>query len=157
MSRVASERLRWVVDVLAVAPSDRVLEVGCGHGVAVSLICEQLRDGRVSAIDRSRKMIEAAQRRNREYVDAGKAMLRLGAIEEADFGEQRFDKVLAVHVAALRERARRGCRPFAISSPRADPSTSSIRLPGGRGSSRRAARPARSLRASRAMGSWSSR
>jgi SAM-dependent methyltransferase len=97
----ASERQAWVVETLAVDPADRVLEVGCGHGVAVSLICERLTTGRVVAIDRSRTMIDAATKRNREHVASGKAEFLTVALEDADFGAERFDKVFAVHVAAF--------------------------------------------------------
>ena len=64
-------------------PSDRLLEVGCGHGVAVSLVCERLTTGTITAIDRSPKMIEMATRRNREHVDAGRAVLEAVALEDA--------------------------------------------------------------------------
>lgn len=41
MAGQASERFAWAVDALEVRPAD-LLEVGCGHGVAVSLACERL-------------------------------------------------------------------------------------------------------------------
>jgi ubiquinone/menaquinone biosynthesis C-methylase UbiE len=97
----ASARLRWAVDVLGVAPDDRVLEVGCGHGVAVSLVCERLDRGRITAIDRSPKMIETATRRN--HAHAGKARFIAAPLERADLGDETYDKVFAVHVAALHE------------------------------------------------------
>ena len=95
----ASARLTWAVETLGVEPADRVLEVGCGHGVAASLVCE--RGGRLTAIDRSEKMIALATRRNQEHVAAGRARFEAVALEHADFGAERFDKVFGVHVAAL--------------------------------------------------------
>src|SRR5687768_8531099 len=99
MAGKASERLAWAVDTLEVRPADRMLEVGCGHGVAVSLICERLTSGTITAIDRSPKMIEMARRRNRAHVEAGRAVLEAIALEDADFGALRFDKVFAFNVA----------------------------------------------------------
>jgi SAM-dependent methyltransferase len=95
----ASERFVWAVDTLEVRPAERLLEVGCGHGVAVSLVCERLTTGTITAIDRSPKMVEMASRRNREHVGAGRAVLEAVALEDADLGNQRFDKVFAFNVA----------------------------------------------------------
>jgi ubiquinone/menaquinone biosynthesis C-methylase UbiE len=97
----ASERIVWAVGVLDVQPSDRLLEVGCGHGVAASLVCDRLDGGRLTAIDRSAKMIEMATRRNEEHVAAGRASFETVAVERMDLGDERFDKVFGVHVAAL--------------------------------------------------------
>jgi SAM-dependent methyltransferase len=99
MAGNASERFVWAVDTLAVRPADRVLEVGCGHGVAVSLVCERLTTGTITAIDRSPKMIEMATRRNRVHIGAGRARLQAVALEDAALGERCFDKVIAFNVA----------------------------------------------------------
>ncbi len=99
MAGKASERFVWAVDTLQVGPADRLLEVGCGHGVAVTLVCERLTTGTITAIDRSPKMIEMATRRNRDHVDAGRAVLEAIALEDADLGDRRFDKVFAFNAA----------------------------------------------------------
>ena len=97
----AAERLVWAVDVLAVEPTDRLLEIGCGHGVAVSLVCEKLDGGTITAIDRSAKMIEAARKRNAEHVASGVAFFQTVSLEEADLGDVRFDKVFAINVGVF--------------------------------------------------------
>jgi len=93
-----SERLRAIVDELDIQPADRVLEIGCGHGVAATFVCERLDDGHLTAIDRSAKMIEAAAKRNAAYVEAGKAEFLVAKLEELELGDRRFDKVFAVRV-----------------------------------------------------------
>jgi ubiquinone/menaquinone biosynthesis C-methylase UbiE len=93
-----SERLQRVVERLDIQPGDRVLEIGCGHGVAATMVCERLETGRLTAIDRSPKMVEAAARRNAEHVEAGRAEFLVATLEELDLGERRFDKIFAVRV-----------------------------------------------------------
>jgi ubiquinone/menaquinone biosynthesis C-methylase UbiE len=94
-----SARLRAIVDELDLQPGDRVLEIGCGHGVAASYVCERLDGGgRLVAVDRSPKMIEAAARRNADHVRAGRAQFLVAELESLDLGDRRFDKILAVRV-----------------------------------------------------------
>jgi ubiquinone/menaquinone biosynthesis C-methylase UbiE len=110
-----SERLRKVVEALDIRPGDRVLEIGCGHGVAASYVCERLDGGRLTAVDRSRKMIEAAERRNSEHVAAGRAEFIVAKLEDLDLDERRFDKVFAVRVGLFHresERARGLVEPW---------------------------------------------
>ena len=104
-----SERLRKVVEKLDVRPDDRILEIGCGHGVAATLVCERLEGGHLTAIDRSEKMIEAARRRNASHIEAGKAEFIACDLEGFDPEDRRFDKVFAVRVGLFHrepERAR---------------------------------------------------
>jgi ubiquinone/menaquinone biosynthesis C-methylase UbiE len=93
-----SERLQRIVDQLGIQPDERVLEIGCGHGVAATMVCERLETGRLTAIDRSAKMIAAAARRNASHVEAGRAEFLVATLEDADLGERRFDKIFAVRV-----------------------------------------------------------
>jgi ubiquinone/menaquinone biosynthesis C-methylase UbiE len=104
-----SERLEAIVDRLDIKPDDRVLEIGCGHGVAATMVCERLDGGRLTAIDRSPKMIEAAHKRNAAFVEAGKAEFLVQKLENMDLGDRRFDVIFAVRVGLFHrepERAR---------------------------------------------------
>lgn len=102
-------RLEAVVARLELDPADRVLEIGCGHGVAATLVCDLLAGGTYTAIDRSAKMVAAATRRNAGHVRSGTAEFLVGALEDADLGERRFDRIFAVRVGLFHrepERAR---------------------------------------------------
>lgn len=98
MTQRASERITWAVDSLAVAPGHRLLEIGCGHGVAVSLVCERLRTGHITALDRSATMVAQARARNAGPITAGLAAVERGTLLDVDLGEQAFDTVFAIHV-----------------------------------------------------------
>lgn len=104
-----TERLRAIVERLNIAPDDHVLEIGCGHGVAATLVCERLAggSGRLTAIDRSPKMIAAAARRNAAHVEAGRAEFLVARLEELDLGDRRFDVVLAVRVGLFHREPQR--------------------------------------------------
>lgn len=97
MTLEASARLAWAVDTLDPKPDDRLLEVGCGHGVAVTLVSRRLETGTIIGIDRSEKMIAAATRRNRPHVDADRAFLLCTQFPDTGL-EPPFDTVFAAHV-----------------------------------------------------------
>jgi cyclopropane fatty-acyl-phospholipid synthase-like methyltransferase len=97
----ASERLVWAVDCLDVQPDDRLLELGCGHGVAISLVCDRLGGGSIVGIDRSERMTEAARNRNGHHIASGKATVETVSLQEANFGRRTFDKVFGIHFPVL--------------------------------------------------------
>jgi ubiquinone/menaquinone biosynthesis C-methylase UbiE len=104
-----SDRISNFVEAMNVQPDDKVLEIGCGHGVAATLVCERLDKGRYLAVDRSQKMIDTAIKRNDAFVRAGRASFMPGSLETLDLGKQRFDKVFAMRVRLFKddpERAR---------------------------------------------------
>lgn len=95
MADKIADRLLWAVDVMDIQPADHVLEIGCGHGVAVSLVCEKLVTGTITALDRSEKMINMARRRNKE---CDKADFHVAALAEAGLSGKTFNKIFAFHV-----------------------------------------------------------
>ncbi|MGH3760736.1 class I SAM-dependent methyltransferase [Actinophytocola sp.] len=103
------DRIRWAVEVVDPRPDERLLEIGCGPGVAAALVCERLRTGRLTAVDRSPVAVERTRRRNAEHLTAG----RLEVVQsELDTLETHgHDKAFSVNVnvfwttAATRELA----------------------------------------------------
>lgn len=94
------QRLRWAVETLGVQPGDQILEIGCGGGVAVPLVCERLTTGRLLAIDRSPTQIDRAAGQNADLLVAGKVLFRTTGYEAAAFYQTktRFDKIFAINV-----------------------------------------------------------
>lgn len=98
-----SDRLRQAVKALPLTPGMRVLEIGCGPGVAARAVAAQIGDGKVVAIDRSETAIDQATRGSAAEIAAGRLEFRCSAIEDfalAD-GEAPFDLAYAHRVGAL--------------------------------------------------------
>jgi SAM-dependent methyltransferase len=89
------ERSRWAVGLLGLGPGDRLLEVGCGPGVAIAAAAG--RGAHVVGVDRSPVMIEQARHRNRQAVRRGQVELHAAPVERLpDLGAP-FDAALAVN------------------------------------------------------------
>jgi len=92
------ERITYAVEKLAVQPDERILEIGCGRGVAAELICARLKGGTMVAIDRSAVAIEAARKRNAEALTGGRLILHQVSLDELPDDIGPFDKVFAINV-----------------------------------------------------------
>jgi SAM-dependent methyltransferase len=91
------QRSIWVVSLLGVRPSDRVLEIGFGPGVAVAQL---VRDGagHVYGIDHSGVMLRQASRRNAAAVRAGRVTLVRASVDQIPPAlDGPFDAILAVN------------------------------------------------------------
>ena len=83
--------------LLALQPSDRVLEVGFGHGRTIRLAAAQVRQGFVAGVDVSRDMVRMAQRRCLDLAGKGLIELMVGDSRRLPYADTSFDKVLSVH------------------------------------------------------------
>ncbi|MBO9588740.1 trans-aconitate 2-methyltransferase [Devosia sp.] len=103
MADRVSPRIANVVAALPLTGSMRVLEIGCGPGVAARLVSQKLKTGMILAIDRSGKAVAAAIAGSEEEIATGKLAFRCVAIEDFVLqpGEQKFELAFAMRVGAL--------------------------------------------------------
>lgn len=90
-------RNRWVVSLLDLSPTDSVLEVGFGPGVALGELARLVPRGYVCGIDRSEVMVGQARRRNAAAVRSGVLDVRVGTAEDLPHFDRPFDRAIAVN------------------------------------------------------------
>jgi SAM-dependent methyltransferase len=94
-------RNRWAVQLLDVQPTDRVIELGCGPGVAIAALATRAIRGLVVGVDHSQVMIRQARRRNRAAVRAGRVRLIHTPVESLSISDGPFDAALAVNTVGM--------------------------------------------------------
>lgn len=121
MSRHNEREARWTVDLLAIEPDARVLEVGFGPGVAIQYAAERATRGHVSGVDYSDAMVKMAGKRNASGLANGSIDLAKGDVRSLPYVDNSFDRAFSIHcvyfwrepVAGLRE-IQRVLRPSGI-------------------------------------------
>ena len=97
MARETAELNEHAVRLLALDPSDSVLEVGFGHGHTVERLAAAVPRGRVTGIDHSEAMTQRATRRIRRAAPSVCVDLRTADCASLPFASHQFDKALSVH------------------------------------------------------------
>lgn len=92
------DRVRWALRVLDPGPDDRILEIGCGPGVAAGLVCQRLRGGRLLAIDRSAVATRRTAQRNAAALQAGLLEVRTVGLLELVEPAGNLDAAFAIDV-----------------------------------------------------------
>jgi SAM-dependent methyltransferase len=99
MALRSSNRLRsqWVVSLLDVQATDRIVEIGFGPGIALHEVAALATSGAVFGVDHSSVMVRQARRRNAAAVRAGRVDLRVASVSDLpDFGAA-VDKIFAIN------------------------------------------------------------
>ena len=87
----------WAVSLLDVQPSDRILEIGFGPGLAVRACARRATRGLVVGVDHSEAMRSQAARRNAAAIRAGRVSLMVASVEDLPAFDRPFDRILAVN------------------------------------------------------------
>ena len=103
MTHGTSPRIAAALAALPLRPDMRVLEIGCGPGVAARAVSRVLIAGKIVAIDRSAKAIAQAVAGSAEELESRRLEFRQVAIEDfvLDPGEPPFDLAFAMRGGAL--------------------------------------------------------
>ena len=91
------ERNAWAISLLNLHPSDRVLEIGFGPGVAIQKMSEIVTDGVIWGIDHSEVMVSQATKRNQRAISAGRVRLLLASVSQLPSFDSPLDKILDVN------------------------------------------------------------
>ncbi|RYD57053.1 MAG: class I SAM-dependent methyltransferase [Sphingobacteriales bacterium] len=98
-----SDRLKAIVNALPLTDGMRILEIGCGTGVAARGIVKRVSSCYMLAIDRSETAIRQAVKGSSAEIESGRLSFRQVAIEhfELEQDEALFDIAFAIRVGAL--------------------------------------------------------
>jgi ubiquinone/menaquinone biosynthesis C-methylase UbiE len=85
------------LNLLDLRDTDRVLEIGFGHGHTIERAAQRVRSGSVAGVDHSEAMLHVASRRCAALIAAGRVRLHCADSTHLPFANDSFDKALAVH------------------------------------------------------------
>ena len=105
IGRIAGDRMMkqhepentWSVSLLAIEPTDSILEIGFGAGATIQQLATCASKGYVAGVDFSHTMVHVAQKRNAKVVKAGLVEVKYGNAISLPFEDAVFDKVLSIH------------------------------------------------------------
>ena len=97
------DRNRWTVDLLDIQPTDHVLELGCGPGLALQSCLSHATEGLVVGLDHSETMLAQAAARNRHAIKDKRLELWLGSLRELSGSADQYDKIYSVNVVQFLE------------------------------------------------------
>lgn len=114
MARETHRDNLFAIEALDLREADHVLDIGTGHGAALSRIAAHTPAGTVTGVDPSNLMIELATRRNAALVRNGKVRITQASVAHLPLPDRAFDKAMSVHTlyfwpdlgASLKEIAR---------------------------------------------------
>lgn len=92
------ERNQWTLELLALQPTDHVLEIGFGPGIAIEQASQRVTKGIIVGIDHSETMFYQASKRNQHAIASGRVKLYLGNTTQLNGTKRLFDKIFSANV-----------------------------------------------------------
>jgi ubiquinone/menaquinone biosynthesis C-methylase UbiE len=87
----------WTVALLGAQPTDHILEVGFGPGLALEALSKIVTQGFIAGVDVSHTMVSAARKRNAAAIREGRMDLQYGEASRLPCANASFDKAYSIH------------------------------------------------------------
>jgi ubiquinone/menaquinone biosynthesis C-methylase UbiE len=87
----------FAVERLDVQPTDKVLDIGFGGGVAIEEMLKTIDTGKIDGIDFSQVMVEQAKQKFKSEIDSNKVSIEFGDVKQLSFVKNTFDKICTVN------------------------------------------------------------
>lgn len=97
MARENVRANQLVVELLEIGPEDRVIEIGCGPGVALADAAGRTRHGLAIGVDPSAVMVAQANRRCRAAIGAGRAEVQRASAAALPYPDGSFTRAFTVN------------------------------------------------------------
>jgi ubiquinone/menaquinone biosynthesis C-methylase UbiE len=105
MARMNGPVNRWAIELLGVGPDHRILDIGCGPGLAVEEAARRAVRGQVVGVDRSELAVRGARTRNRRAIRQGRVEIRVAQGEDLPFPAGGFTRACSINGVGLRNEA----------------------------------------------------
>lgn len=86
----------WGLSKLPQIHPKKILDIGCGGGMLISIMGEKYPDALIDGIDISEESMKLAGETNIEIIAQGRCALRIGSVTDLPFDDGAFDLVTAV-------------------------------------------------------------
>ena len=93
-----ADRFYWAKELMQPRAEDHIIELGCGTGLLLSLLCPILDGGKIVAVDSSPAMIKKAASRNAKWEKEGRLQFVNSKIAELQCDANSFDIAVAFNV-----------------------------------------------------------
>jgi len=97
----------WIITLLNLQPSDRVLEIGFGTGKTLEKIAKIVKAGKIYGVELSNTMIDVASRKLKDKISLGLIKLYKDNSENLPFLDNSFNKIFSVHTVYFWENLNR--------------------------------------------------
>ena len=85
----------WAIDLLTDVSGKKILDVGCGGGMLISLLSERFPDSKLTGIDISDDAVDFTKETNSALVKTRRLNVVQGSVSELPFNDRSFDLITA--------------------------------------------------------------